>query len=93
MKRLGRSLLDRVTAGGRMPVADSVGARNLRLVYSRHLEFEGRHEVRPPARLPLAGHGRREDWPSWLTGRALWKLAVLAAALTLLLVVGRRRTG
>lgn len=72
---------------------------HLRLVYSRPraeivnsswgqqvdrlaLQFRSRH----------SGSAVREDWPAWLKGAALWELAVLAAMLTLLLMVGRRKS-
>jgi len=76
------------------------GTAHLRLVYSRPRLDPGEWRAAVSverfravaARWPVARSVVSEDWPSWLTGAALWKLAVLAAALTVLLVVGRQRS-
>ena len=97
MRKQVDSTVERATAANQ--TAGGLTRQNLRLVYSR-----GRREVDVSsgdnrlASLTRSGSSRpprsamREDWPSWLKGAVLWELAVLAAMLTLLLMVGRRKS-
>jgi hypothetical protein len=86
----------------RQPPSDDLGRRNLRLVYSRaRIEvaaIDGPQQLDPSRSAPASrrsrpsGSGTRDDWPSWLTGTAVWELTVLIAMFTLLLIVGRRKS-
>ena len=101
MRKQGDSTLDEATDASQTPSPDVAG-RKLRLVYSRpHPELgsviEGHRvgAVRSASasrRFRPSGATTREDWPTWLTGAAVWELAVLIAMFTVLLMVGRRKS-